>query len=55
MASTATCPTNCRPRPTIHASPPACARGYSDADIGKILGGNLLRTWAEIEAGANRE
>jgi len=31
------------------------ARGYSDADIGKILGGNLLRTWAEIEAGANRE
>ena len=30
------------------------ARGYSDADIGKILGGNLLRTWAEIEAGANR-
>lgn len=28
------------------------ARGYSDADIGKILGGNLLRTWAAIEAGS---
>lgn len=28
------------------------ARGYSDADIRKILGGNLLRTWREIEAGA---
>lgn len=28
------------------------ARGYSDADIRKILGGNLLRVWAEVEAGA---
>lgn len=28
------------------------ARGYSDADIRKILGGNLLRAWAQIEAGA---
>lgn len=28
------------------------ARGYSDEDIRKILGGNLLRTWAAIEAGA---
>jgi len=28
------------------------ARGYGDADIGKILGGNLLRTWAAIEAGS---
>ena len=28
------------------------ARGYDDAGIGKILGGNLLRTWARIEAGA---
>lgn len=28
------------------------ARGYKDADIRKILGGNLLRTWAAIEAGA---
>ena len=28
------------------------ARGHSDADIRKILGGNLLRVWAEIEAGA---
>ena len=28
------------------------ARGYSDADIRKILGGNLLRTWAAIEAGS---
>ncbi|GAA3920862.1 dipeptidase [Luteimonas lutimaris] len=28
------------------------ARGYKDEDIAKILGGNLLRTWAAIEAGA---
>ena len=28
------------------------ARGYSDEDIDKILGGNLLRAWREIEAGA---
>lgn len=28
------------------------ARGYSDGDIRKILGGNLLRAWGEIEAGA---
>ena len=28
------------------------ARGYGDGDIRKILGGNLLRTWAAIEAGA---
>ena len=28
------------------------ARGYSDEDIRKILGGNLLRVWAAIEAGA---
>lgn len=28
------------------------ARGYQDADIRKILGGNLLRVWAEVEAGA---
>ncbi|WP_407354342.1 dipeptidase [Luteimonas sp. R10] len=28
------------------------ARGHADADIRKILGGNLLRVWAEIEAGA---
>ncbi|MGV8940898.1 MAG: dipeptidase [Lysobacter sp.] len=28
------------------------ARGYPDADIRKILGGNLLRAWAAIEAGA---
>ena len=44
---------NCRPRPTIlRLAAGLRARGYSDADIGKILGGNLLRTWAEIEAGA---
>ena len=30
------------------------ARGYKDADIRKILGGNLLRTWARIEAGAGK-
>ena len=30
------------------------ARGYQDADIRKILGGNLLRTWAAVEAGAAR-
>ena len=28
-------------------------RGYSEADIAKILGGNLLRVWAEVEAYAN--
>ncbi len=28
------------------------ARGYKDDDIRKILGGNLLRTWTTIEAGA---
>jgi len=27
-------------------------RGYTDADIRKILGGNLLRAWTAIEAGA---
>lgn len=27
-------------------------RGYQEADIRKILGGNLLRAWTEIEAGA---
>ncbi|WP_242108465.1 dipeptidase [Luteimonas aquatica] len=30
------------------------SRGYSDADIRKILGGNLLRTWTAIEAGAEK-
>ena len=28
------------------------SRGYKDADIRKILGGNLLRAWGEVEAGA---
>ena len=28
------------------------ARGYKDTEIGKVLGGNLLRAWAEVEAGA---
>ena len=31
------------------------ARGYDEAGIGKILGGNLLRTWARIEAGAAQQ
>lgn len=30
------------------------SRGHSDADIRKILGGNLLRAWAAIEAGAGK-
>ncbi len=29
------------------------ARGYKDADIRKILGGNLLRVWAAVEAAAH--
>lgn len=28
------------------------ARGYSEADIRKILGGNLLRAWSDVERGA---
>jgi membrane dipeptidase len=28
------------------------ARGYSDRDLRKILGGNLLRVWAKVEANA---
>ena len=28
------------------------SRGYSDADIRKILGGNLLRVWRAVEASA---
>ncbi|TKR33912.1 membrane dipeptidase [Luteimonas gilva] len=30
------------------------ARGYKDADIRKILGGNLLRVWTAVEAAATR-
>lgn len=30
------------------------ARGYADPDIRKILGGNLLRVWQAVEAGAAR-
>ena len=29
-------------------------RGYKDADIRKILGGNLLRVWEAVESGAQR-
>ena len=29
-------------------------RGYKDADIRKILGGNMLRVWGEIEARAQK-
>ena len=29
-------------------------RGYRDADIRKLLGNNLLRTWATVEAGAGK-
>ena len=29
-------------------------RGHSDADIRKILGGNLLRVWGEVEKAAKR-
>ena len=30
------------------------ARGYSEADIRKILGGNLLRVWSAVEAASAR-
>ena len=30
------------------------ARGHSEEDVRKILGGNLLRVWREVEAGAAR-
>jgi membrane dipeptidase len=29
-------------------------RGYTDAEIKKILGENVLRVWAEVEATAQR-
>jgi membrane dipeptidase len=29
-------------------------RGYTEADIAKILGGNLLRVWSEVEAYASK-
>ena len=29
-------------------------RGYTENDIEKILGGNLLRVWEEVEAAATR-
>lgn len=31
------------------------ARGYSEADIEKIMGGNLLRVWSEVEAYARTQ
>ena len=30
------------------------ARGYSDQDLRKILGGNLMRVWAAVEAGRDQ-
>lgn len=30
------------------------ARGYSEGDIRKVLGGNLLRVWKAVESGAGR-
>jgi membrane dipeptidase len=30
-------------------------RGYSEADIEKILSGNLLRVWREVEAYAAKQ
>jgi membrane dipeptidase len=30
------------------------ARGHSNEDIRKVLGGNLLRVWGEVEAGASK-
>ncbi len=30
------------------------ARGYQDDDLRKLLGGNLLRVWAAVEAGAGK-
>ncbi len=30
------------------------ARGYSEADVRKILGGNTLRVWRQVQAGAER-
>jgi membrane dipeptidase len=29
-------------------------RGYSEEQIGKLWGGNLLRVWSEVEAIARR-
>ena len=26
------------------------ARGYTEADVAKILGGNIMRVWREVEA-----
>ncbi len=31
------------------------ARGYKDEDLKKILGGNLLRVWAAVEAGSEKQ
>ncbi len=30
------------------------AKGMGDADIRKVLGGNLIRVWKAVEAGATR-
>jgi membrane dipeptidase len=30
-------------------------RGYAEEDIRKILGGNLLRVWRAVEAGASQQ
>jgi membrane dipeptidase len=39
---------------TPHVTEGLRRRGFSEADIAKIWGGNLLRVWSEVEALAAR-